>query len=212
MTPTTKQCSTIPLQTSLKPTWSKLDSTLFLGHILLSALISIPNMLVPTMGRSLLGMSNNHWMYYTFDGGATSLEVYGKYSMQRRWIPFWIWGTLSSLGWYHHLCRILPWLWCLPRLWRSLWMGHWTMSAREFYMRNKIMFDPDNCISFAASEKAKELNVTTLTSTNYFNFHTTPTYHVWKVVLYPRSCKNQTKVTTYSNNMTHMGAIGPEGV
>ncbi|KAL7482885.1 hypothetical protein ACHAW6_008534 [Cyclotella cf. meneghiniana] len=87
-------------QSKTNLTWNKLNSALFLGYALLSAAVSVPITLVPTMARSLSGTADEHWTYYTFDGGATSLEVYDEYGVRRRWIPFRIRGSngTSSAG------------------------------------------------------------------------------------------------------------------
>ncbi|KAL3784535.1 hypothetical protein HJC23_012170 [Cyclotella cryptica] len=77
-------------------TWNKLNTTLFVGHALLSAATSVPVTLVPTMARSLAGTTDEEWTYYTFDGGITSLEVYDEYGVRRRWIPFRIRGSRTS--------------------------------------------------------------------------------------------------------------------
>ncbi|KAL7467862.1 hypothetical protein ACHAXS_008099 [Conticribra weissflogii] len=83
-------------------TWNKLNATLFFGHALLSAATSVPVTLVPTMARSLKGISEDDWTtnspYYTssgnsitYDGDSTTtatLEVYDKSGTRKRWIPF----------------------------------------------------------------------------------------------------------------------------
>jgi MFS family permease len=71
-------------------TWNKLNTTLFIGHALLSAATSIPLTLVPTMARSLAVSTDEQWTYYTFDNGQTSLEVYDENGTRKWWIPFQI--------------------------------------------------------------------------------------------------------------------------
>ena len=73
-----------PTSNHKKSLWNNLNITLFLINLLLSASISIPVTLIPTMARSFSTNADGQWTYYTFDQG---VEVYSG-DGRKWWVPF----------------------------------------------------------------------------------------------------------------------------